>query len=190
VSVAPADAWRRATSDGAVAEFNGVSRTVPSDTELFWHAIAHAVAHAEEYGRVGTKLRYWLDPAALLAANVSIDWARIRARLETRECADPGLVRAWIRAASDLSGRALPADALGDRGGSAIDLERMISWRLRVFPGYSAGGRWAERLIEEGARGEMRLPYEPAYQDAGTFARVRHAVAARVARVWWNVRRG
>jgi hypothetical protein len=190
VSVAPAEAWRRATSEGAVAEFSGVSRPVPSDTELFWHAIAHAVAHAEEYGRVGTKLRYWLDPAALLAANASIDWGRIRARLETRECADPGLVRAWIRTASDLSGRSLPGDALGDRGGAPIDLERMISWRLRVFPRFIAGNRWAERLIEEGARGETNLSHEPAHHAARSFARVRHAFAARAARLWWAVRRG
>lgn len=188
-SVVPGEAWRRATSDDAAAEFNGVSRTVPSDTELFWHSIAHAVAHAEEYGRIGTRLRYWLDPAALLAANASIDWERIRARLQTRECADPELVRAWIRTASHLSGRSLPIDALGDRGGQAIDVERLISWRLRVFARYSAGDRWAERLVEEGARGETRLSYEPAYHEAGSYARVRHAIAARAARLWWRVRR-
>ncbi|MEO5814131.1 MAG: nucleotidyltransferase family protein [Gemmatimonadaceae bacterium] len=184
-SVTPAEAWRRATSDGAAAGANGV----PSDTELFWHAIAHAVAHAEEYGRVGTKLRYWLDPAALLAANASIDWARVRARLETRECADPRLVRAWIRTAADLSGQALPADALGHRG-PAIDVVRMLSWRLRVFARYEPSHRWAERLIEEGARGETRLRHEPAHHAAASFARVRHAVAARAARLWWSVRRG
>ena len=189
-TVSPAEAWRRATNDGAVAEFDGVSRAVPSDTELFWHAVAHAVAHAEEYGRVGTKLRYWLDPAALLAANASIDWSCIRDRLQTRECADPALVRAWIRTASDLSGRSLPGDALGDRGGRPIDVERMISWRLRVFRRYSAGDRWAERLIEEGARGETGLPYEPAFHRAAAFAHVRHAIAARAARLWWIVRRG
>jgi hypothetical protein len=184
-SVPPAEAWRRATSDGAGAEINGV----PSDTELFWHAIAHAVAHAEEYGRVGTKMRYWLDPAALLAADASIDWERIRARLETRECADPRLVRAWIRTASDLSGRSLPDGALGVRG-PAIDVVRMLSWRLRVFARYEPSHRWAERLIEEGARGETGLRSEPAHHAATSFARVRHAVAARAARLWWSVRHG
>jgi hypothetical protein len=189
-SVTPEEAWRRATNDGASAEFNGVSRTVPSDTELFWHATAHAVAQAEEYGRLGTKLRFWLDPAALLAANASIDWARIRARLLTRECADPALVRAWIRTATNLSGQSLPDDALGDGGGPAIDVERMVSWRLRVFARHGAGSRWGRRLIEEGARGETSLPLEPAFQDAKAFARVRHALAARAARLWWKVRHG
>jgi hypothetical protein len=176
-AVAPAEAWRRA------------SRPIPSDTELFWHAIAHAVAHAEEYGRVGTKLRYWLDPAALLAAGVSIDWERIRARLATRECTNPARVRAWIRTASDLGGRQLAVDALGVPGGSAIDVERMISWRLRVLHDDEPSGRWAERLIEEGARGEVGLALEPAHHGARSFARVRHWVAARAARAWWTVRR-
>jgi hypothetical protein len=189
-SVAPAEAWRRATSDATVADFNGVSRVIPSDTELFWHAIAHAVIHAEEYGRVGTKLRFWLDPAALLAADASIDWARIRARLESRECADPALVRAWIRTAAELSGRELPAGALGDHDGAPIDLERMIAWRLRVFGRYRADDRWAERLIEEGARGELSLLLEPAYRNARVLARMRHAVAAGAARLWWTVQRG
>ena len=189
-AVAPAEAWRRATSDGATAELNGVSRPIPSDTELFWHAVAHAVAHAEEYGRVGTRLRYWLDPAALLASEASIDWERIRSRLGTRECADPARVRAWIRTASDLSGKPLPQNALGVLGGPSIDVVRMLSWRLRVFDRYEAGGRWAERLIEEGARAEVGLPLEPAHYRAKSFARARHAVAARAARLWWTARRG
>ncbi|MEO8336266.1 MAG: nucleotidyltransferase family protein [bacterium] len=187
-SVPPAEAWRRATTDSAVVELNGVTHSIPSDTELFWHAVTHAVTHAEEFGREGTRLRYWLDPAALLAAGAPIDWARVRARLATKECADPGLVRAWIRTASELSGQSLPAGALGHHG-PAIDVVRMLSWRQRVFDRYEPGNRWAERLIEEGARGETGLRPEPAYHEATSLARVRHAVAARVGRVWWRLRR-
>lgn len=187
-SVAPAEAWHRATFDGCVADLNGATRPIPSDTELFWHSIAHAVAHAEEYGRVGTKLRYWLDPAALLAAGASVDWARIRRRIETKECAEPGLIRAWIRTAADLGGHALPADAVG-RHGPAIDVVRMLSWRLRVFDRYERSSRWAERLVEEGARGETGLRSEPPHHAATSFARARHTVAARAARMWWRVRR-
>jgi Uncharacterised nucleotidyltransferase len=188
-TVPPAEAWRRATTDGAVADFNGIERPVPGDTELFWHAIAHAAAQAEEEAREGARLRYWLDPAALLAANASIDWERIRTRLGTRECANPALVRAWIRAASDLSAQPLPAQALGDRTGFALDLERLLSWRLEVFGRYVADGRWAERLIEEGARGESHLPYEPAHHASASVGRARHALATRAARAWWRIRR-
>ncbi len=187
--VAPAEAWRRATSDLAVADFNGTVRPVPSDTELFWHASAHAATHTEQTGREGARLRYWLDAAALLSANASIDWERIRARLATRECTDPAFVRAWIRTASDLGGQALPAAALGDGFGPAIDVERLLSWRLRVFDRYAPDNRWAERLVEEGARGETGLPHEPADRAASAVARVRHLLAARSARVWWRVRR-
>lgn len=188
-SVAPSEAWHRATSDGAVAEFNGIMRPIPGDTELFWHAISHAVANTEEIGRDGARLRYWLDAAALLAANAPIDWSRIRDRLDTRECAHPALVRAWIRTASDLSGQSLPAMALGDHMDFALDIERMLSWRLRVFARDAFDPRWAERLIEEGARGEAGLPHEAASESATLFARVRHTLAARAARVWWRIRR-
>ncbi|MEP6732389.1 MAG: nucleotidyltransferase family protein [bacterium] len=187
--VSPAEAWRRATIDGAVAEFAGAVWRVPSDTELFWHAAAHAVTHTEEYGRVGARLRYWLDAAALLAANAPIDWARIRARLDSRECREPARVCAWIRTASDLSGQPLAASALGERTGPAFDVERMVSWRLHVFAHNAPDARWTERLIEEGARGEARLPHEPAFRDARSVARIRHAVAARAARLWWTLRR-
>jgi hypothetical protein len=188
-SIAPSEAWQRATSDGAVAEFNGLMRPIPGDTELFWHAMSHAVANAEEIGRDGARLRYWLDAAALLAANAPIDWSRIRARLDTRECAHPALVRAWIRTACDLSGQPLPAMALGNHLDVALDLERMLSWRLHVFARLGAESRWAERLVEEGARGEAGLPVEAASGSATVFARVRHSLAARAARVWWRIRR-
>jgi hypothetical protein len=125
----------------------------------------------------------------LLAANASIDWERIRTRLGTRECANPALVRALIRTASDLSGQPFPAQALGDRTGFALDLERLLSWRLEVFDRYAADSRWAERLIEEGARGESRLPHEPAHHASASVGRARHALASRVARAWWRIRR-
>jgi hypothetical protein len=188
-AVAPADAWRRATRDGAVADFNGITRPIPGDTELFWHSTAHAVANAEEHGREGARLRYWLDAAALLAAHASIDWERIRERLATRECTDPAFVRAWIGTASELAGQSLPAGALGDRLGPALDVERMLSWRLEVFDRYPPEHRWAERLIEEGARGEAQLPHEPAHRTSSAFGRIRHTLAARAARVWWRLRR-
>jgi hypothetical protein len=188
-TVPPAEAWRRATTDGAVADFNGIKRPVPGDTELFWHAIAHAAAQAEEEAREGARLRYWLDPAALLAANASIDWERIRTRLGTHECANPALVRAWIRAASELSGQRLPTQALDERTSFALDLERLLSWRLGVFDRYALDGSWTERLIEEGARGESHLPHEPAHHASSSVGRARHALAARAARAWWRIRR-
>ena len=99
-AVAPAEAWRRATHDGARAIIGTTTRAIPSDTELLWHAATHAVADAADYARVGLRLRYWLDVAALLAAHAEIDWPRVRARLQPGEVRSPDAVRAWLRTAS------------------------------------------------------------------------------------------
>ena len=187
-AILPAEAWKRATCDGAVAHFNGHVRGVPGDTELLWHAASHAMAHMEDAGRA-LRLRGWLDAAALLAGEVVIDWDRINARLDSAECAHPHVLRAWFRVASDLSGRPLPAGALGNASGKPIELERLLSWRLRVSARFPGGGRWAEKLAEEGARGEARLGLQPAHDGDGVVARARHAVACGAARGWWLVRR-
>ena len=188
-AVPPAEAWRRATCDGAGADVDGRSRPVPSDTELLWHAVAHPLVHAQESARIGVRLRYWLDAAALLASGAAIDWERIRGRLDSPETPRPALARAWFVAAAGLSGRPLPAGALGTGSAVAFDIERLVSWRLRVFAGAAPGGRWAIKMIEEGARGEAMLPPEPGRVGASTGARLRHALAARAARLWWTLRR-
>jgi hypothetical protein len=188
-SVSPDEAWHRATCDGAMADLHGTMRPIPGDTELLWHAATHAVAHLEEVGRAAARLRYWLDAVALIAADAPIDWSRIRDRLDARESANPRLVRAWIRTASDLSGRPLPATALGDDADAALDVERMLSWRLYVFARHASAPRWAKRLLEEGVRGEAGLPHEPTDHSAALYARVRHTLASRAARVWWRIRR-
>lgn len=188
-AVPPAEAWRRATGDGAGADVGAHSRPAPSDTELLWHAVAHALVHAQEAARFGARLRYWLDAAALLASGAAIDWERIRDRLDSPETPRPALARAWLAAAAGLSGRALPAGALGTGTAPAFDVERLVSWRLRVFAGGAPDGRWPTRLIEEGARGEALLPPEPGRAGASAGARLRHALAARAARLWWILRR-
>ena len=178
-----AEAWRRASHDGDAV------LAVSSDTELLWNAVAHAVVTAADAGRSGVRLRYWLDPAALLASSTTIDWDRIRARLLSSECAFPDLARVWLRTASDLAGVALPEDALGNERANRFDLERVLSWRLRVLARPDQKSRWVEKLLEEGARGEVSLPIEPPHRAASTPARLRHAVASRAARLWWVIHR-
>ncbi len=188
VRVSPSEAWRRAMLDGAMADFAGASRPVPGDTELLWHAVTHVLANVEESGRT-LCLRGWLDVAALLAAGAPIDWDRINVRLRSAECARPSFARAWLRTASDLSGRSLPVGTLGSEGDRALDLHRLLSWRLRVATRHATGGRWAEKLAEEGARGEGGLSLQTAHRASGAYGRFRHAIACGAARTWWLMRR-
>ena len=188
-AVAPPEAWRRAVCDGAIAHFDSRWRAIPGDTELLWHAVTHAMVTAELAPSDGLRLRYWLDAAALLAAGSEIDWGRVRSRLDSAETSRPALVRAWLRVASELAGRELPADALGGPAAPPIDLERMLSWRLRVLARHAVRGRWSAKLIDEAARGEVHLPYGPDGAGAALPARLRHGVAVRTARLWWRVLR-
>ena len=188
-AVPPADAWARAIRDGATAEFEGRAHPIPGDTELLWHAVAHPLVHTQETARIGVRLRYWLDAAALLAAPATIDWARIRERLDAPETTRPALARAWFVAAAELGGRPLPAGALGTAPVRAFDVVRLISWRLRVLATHAPGDHWAMKLIEEGARGEAGLPPEPGAAGAPATVRLRHWLTMRAARLSWTLRR-
>ena len=173
--VTPDEAWFRATRE-------------PRDTELLWHAASHAVFDINDHAAKGTRLRNWIDAAALLSARAPIDWALIRGRLDSGESAQPDSVRAWLRTAAWLGGVTLERDALG-RDGPAMDLGRLIAWRLHVIRQHGRESRWARRLLEESARGESLLPVEPANTEATTGARLRHVIGARAARMWWMIAR-
>ncbi len=187
--VSPGEAWRRATCDEATADFAGRSRPIPGDTELFWHSMAHALSNANGSGRLGIRLRHWLDASAFLAAGAVIDWPRIRARIAAREAAPPAHCQAWLHAAGELAGRPVPDGVMESSSASPFNLERLLSWRLRVAGRYAGEHRWANKLLEEGARGEARLPFGSPQATARPLARLRHRLAASVARGWWRMRR-
>jgi hypothetical protein len=185
--VTPIEAWRRATCDGATASFDGTMRAVPSDTELLWHVMAHALVTATETAADGFRLRYWLDAAALLAAGAAIDWERFRARLDSAETERPALARAWLRAAADLGGVMLPSSV--SAGAQPFDLERLLSWRLRRRRRPARDSRWRSKVLEESARGEAALPLYPANPSDSLAAHVRHVLVSCAARSWWLIRR-
>lgn len=189
VEVAPAEAWRRATGDGVVIVFEDQDVMLPSDTELFWHAMSHAIATSVLAARDGLRLRYWLDAAALIASGSDIDWPRVRARIESAELAWPSLARRWVQAAGTLAGRALPPGALGEADVPALDVERLLAWRLHVIARHASNERWYVKLLDEGARGEARLPYGPHVPGDTVTERMRHAVAVRAARTQWRMHR-
>lgn len=165
-AVAPAEAWRRASA--------------MDDTELLWHAASHAVADTDDNARNGSRLKTFLDAAALFSAGATVDWTRVRERLDSGEVEYPAAVRAWLAAAADLGG-VPPAES------RPLNLERLVAWKLRVLA--REDGRWGRRLIEEGARGEFGLPVEPSSPRASAAARARHVVVTRAARAFWMVAR-
>ena len=171
-----------------MAQFGGRARVIPGDTELLWHAISHVVRHTQG-SPLNIRLRGWLDAAALLAAASPIDWERIDARVHSEEIGLPRFAEAWLRAAGDLSGRPLPPQALTGRNRSAFNVQRFVAWRLRVLPAHDAMGRWHDKLIVEGVRGEAGLPLEPAAPGVAITVRWRHAIASCAARLWWILRR-
>ena len=187
--MAPEEAWRRATCDQRAVRTKGGVHAIPGETELVWHSLAHSVVSASDVGRSGTRLKHWLDAAAILSAGVDMDWPRIAQRLERGESEHPALARAWLGTAIDLGGRRIPEAAAIAPAGSGVNIERMLAWRLHVLRRKEPRGRWAEKLLEEGARGEAGLPFDPAGPRAGALARVRHALASRAARAWWTIRR-
>ncbi len=186
-AVTPADAWNRATSEGATAQMDGEPWPIPSDTELFWHSISHTMATVELAARDGLRLRYWLDTAALIAARADIDWSRVRARIDSAETSRPALARAWVLSAAELAGCDLPDGALGGATVRALNVERVLAWRLQVLARHQADERWYAKLVDEGARGETGLPHGPHVPGDSIGHRLRHGVAVRAARARWRL---
>ncbi len=188
-AVPPNEAWRRATFEGVTTMFAGRARPIPSDTELLWHAISHAVSHIEERALPGLRLKTWLDAAALLTSEPTIDWNRIEDRLDSAEMASQEIARRWLRTAADFSGRPLPPEARRLRNAIPLQVKRMVSWRLRTNARHPHDGGWKSRLLEEGARGEVGTRLEPSFSPAPAWLRLRHTIATHVARGWWLVSR-
>ncbi len=176
--------------DGVQVQLGAATLGVPSDTELLWNAVAHSVKTLLQIGAPAVRLVRWLDAAALLGADTSIDWDRIRARVDSPEVTRPDLVRIWFHTAAVLGGRPLPPNVLGEMSPApAVNLVRLLAWRLRVTSRHPSPNRWREKLLVEGTRGEMRLPPEPAAEGASIYTGARHAAATRAARLWWKLRR-
>ncbi|MBI2795875.1 MAG: nucleotidyltransferase family protein [Gemmatimonadetes bacterium] len=180
-AVRPAEAWRRATHRPQLAWIDGHQLQLASDTELLWHALVHANRDAGEQARIGLRLRYWLDGAVLVAGSV-IDWSLIRSRLDGGELDSPELARAWLWWAASLAGRSLGFSEIGMGELGALDLPRLLAWRLHVLARHSAESRWREKLLEEGARAEGGLPRRARNPGASFVAGARSAAAALAAR--------
>lgn len=181
-AVAPEVAWKRATTGRQEIHRGTVTLVVPSSTELLWHALAHAMND----GPRAYRLRYFLDVAALVASDASIDWTEIQHRLASGELSEPERALRWLGTAFWLAGAPAPVGfALLERV-VAFQLERVLRWRLSVLRHWTGRPRLQEKLLEEATRTEMGWPMVPAVPESPLPFRVRRRVAATIARAGYR----
>ena len=184
--VTASEAWARATDRANQLNWMGLPVIVPSATELLWHGLSHALFN----GHAAARLRYLLVGAAVLAAKREIDWDCIRRRVESGEVRDfetgsgvrPDIQYAWLAAAATLAGVQLPQPFSVNR---AIPLGTLLQWR-RLILGTSIRRAARERLLEEAALCELRLPSPPSPSHQAAWKRVRHTLISSAARACYR----
>ena len=166
--VTPAEAWHRATAQADRLIWSGLPVTIPSATELLWHGLAHAF-HAYHFP-AATRLRSLLDGAAILNSGREIDWDCIRQRIVSGEVRGGGgregepaftvpadIQYGWVSAAAILAGMELP---LPIEVRTSMPIGPLLRWRRSALSA-PVGRAARERLLEEAARCELRLPRTP-----------------------------
>jgi hypothetical protein len=146
----PGVSWRRHFLNSASVVRDGVTFRVPSATELFWTATAHALLIPD----LAFFLVRLLDTALVWASGAAIDWDEVARRLDAKEIVDGGAAAAWLDAARQLAGQELPA-ALAERV-TSYDLSRALRLRLAVLRRVPVPGGWRKALAwwtSEVARG-------------------------------------
>lgn len=185
-TVAPSEAWRRATDGADEVTWSGLRTAVPNATELVWQALTHGVAD----GVRGYTLKSFLSVAAVLAAQPVLDWELMATRLASGEVVRhseerpvPGeQVRRWLAIAASLAGTTLPT-ALAPR--VTRPLLPLLVWRGGVLSSQLAEPLQG-RLFEESARVEVGLPLSPAVEGRGWWRAARRRTSSAVARTVYS----
>ena len=138
--IAPAESWRRHFTGSASVTRDGTVFRVPSATELFWTATAHALLIPD--------LAFFLvrlhDTALVWASGAAIDWDEVARRLDTKEIIDGAAAAAWLDAARQLAGQEVPA-ALTGRVAS-YDLRGELRLRFAVLRRVRVPVSWRKAL--------------------------------------------
>jgi hypothetical protein len=136
--ISPTEAWDRMDASGREMACPGGRTKVPSTTELFWHAVSHALHDPQQAFR----LRSLQDAATIWASDEEIDWRAVAARLDSHELQSPMLARRWLGAAGSLAGRSPIAERLAG-GAPPFQLHRALRWRLSAL----RGGAWVRNVF-------------------------------------------
>lgn len=174
------ESWNAVWPGAVAVQFAGRATHVPTMTEMLWQALEHAVHDRTE----GFRLRRWLDAAVALRSGEPIDWELVAARLRTDAITDAPAGRAWLGAASQVAGVAVPREATGSV--PPFDVRRALHWGLAVLSRRSPQSRVAIPLLEEGARGALGWPLSPGAPGRSRYVRARHRLAAAAARTCWR----
>jgi hypothetical protein len=174
-SIAPEEAWRRATESADTVSWMGAEVRVPNATELVWQAMSHGAAD----GPRGYYLRTFLSVAAVLAEVPSIDWSVIEARIQANEIVDHGTghvvererVYRWLTIAAAFAGVDVPPRLRPKRPAT---LANLLTWRSRVLAS-SFSVRVQERLLAEAVRLELGMRVTPSSRHATPWRRMRSA---------------
>jgi Uncharacterised nucleotidyltransferase len=150
--LAPAEAWHRATGEGARVEREGLHLTLPSATEMLWQT----VTHAETDGSGGYDLRHFQDAAVFLAMG-TLNWPVLHGRFATPEIRHAPRMKGWLAGAAWLAGGAEVPEGLR-AGRWAFDLPRAMRWRYLACCAAVGRPRLLEKLVDEATRAEARLP--------------------------------
>ena len=182
MSVAPGEAWRRATEGADDVTWSGLNTRVPNATELVWQALSHSVAD----GTRGYYLKALLSVAAVLHAAPTLQWEVITQRLANDEVLDNDTgqpvaherVRKFLSLAAALAGTEIPSSL---RPHTRVELVPLLMWRGWVLS-TSLGRAVKDRLLEEALRTEAKLPVTPATPKRGVFRALRRRTSSCVAR--------
>jgi len=184
-TIAAQDIWERTRAHAHEASWQAVSVPVPSPTDLLWHSVSHAMRD----GALAWHLRYFQDPAVILASGVPIEWDEVERRIAAGVPAQRERAARWLGTASWLADVPLPASmaALAP----PCDLLGLLAWRHWVLSHTTGRPRVQKTLLEEASRAEGKLlvrsleELDPARRPR----RVGSAIAGQAAYGLWRVAR-
>ncbi len=138
--IEPGESWRRHFEGSVAVVRGGATLRVPSATELFWTATAHALLIPD----IAFFLVRLLDAALVWASGAAIDWSEVARRLDAKEIVDTGAAAAWLGAARGLAGQDVPGSLVGrvDR----YDLDRELRLRYAVLRRVNVPAGWRKVL--------------------------------------------
>jgi len=180
--VAAQDMWERTYRNARSVSWQGQTVTVPSPTDLLWQSVSHAVRD----GAPAWFLRYFQDPAIILASGVPIEWDEVERRLGVGTSAEGDRAARWLATAADLAGVRLPGRLASV---APCALKTLLSWRFWTITHLGNLTHGKETLLDVATRIEAQLPLLN-LEELSLDRKLRHFVAVMMAQAGFRFWRG